>query len=142
MVRKVVQKLNHTVSHRAIPSTTFQMGTKESPILLLSDDESGGEETTHHPLEVNAVPQKIYFGVSPSGAYTFKGQGSAYNIMIAMGYKPDRGLGPNLRGSANSRCVFSIPGACLFSPRKRATPADRTLEAQGWSGLSDNLRVA
>jgi len=123
MVRREVQKPKPTVPSEAIPPTTLRMGTKESPILL-SSDESEGEGSTRRLLEVTAVPQKRYLGVSPSDVYTFKGQGSAYDMMIAMGYKPDSGLGPNLRGSANSRSVSGVSGACLFSLRKCPTLAD------------------
>jgi len=118
MVHKAVQKPKPTVTYETISSTKLQTGTKESPIFLSSDDES--EEESRRPSGVNAVPQKRYFGVSPSDAYTFKGRGSAYDMMIAMGYKPDRGLGPNLRGSATSRSTSGVSGACLFSPRKCA----------------------
>jgi hypothetical protein len=121
MVRKAVQKPKPIVAAEAITSTTLRTGTKESPILL-SSDESEGEESTRRPLGVTAVPQKRYFGVSPSDAYAFKGQGGAYDMMIAMGYKPDRGLGPNLRGSANSplriwriRCML-IPSQEMCGP--------------------------
>jgi len=124
MARRVVQKPKPTVTGEAIPPTTRQTGTKDSPILLLSDDENEGGGHTRRPLEVTAVPQKRYLGVSPSDAYTFKGQGSAYYMMIAMGYKPDSGLGPNLRGSANSRSVSGVSGACLSSPRESPTLAD------------------
>ena len=118
MVRKTVQKIKPTVTHKAILPTKPQTGTKESPIFLSSDDESEGEESTHRPLGVNAVLQKRYFGMSPSGVYTFRGHGSAYDMMIAMGYKPDHGLGPNLRGSANSRQVSGISVVCSSSSRK------------------------
>ena len=118
MVRKEVQKLKPTVTYEAIPSTKLQAGTKESPILLSSDDEGEREEGTRRPLGVNAAPQKKYFGMSPSGVYTFRGHGSAYDMMIAMGYKPDHGLGPNLRGPANSRYVSGIPVAYSSSPRE------------------------
>lgn len=142
MVRKVDHKPKSTIAHEAIPPATLQTGTKESPILLSSDDESGGEEGAHRPFEVNAVPQKRYLGVSPSDAYTFRGHGSAYVMMLAMGYKPDRGLGPNLRGSANSRYVSSVAVACLFFFRKCAALVDRTPEAQGWSRLPFSLSIA
>jgi len=121
MARRAVQKHKPTVTSEAIPPTTRQTGTKDSPILLLSDDENEG---VHRPLEVTAVPQSRYLGVSSSDAYTFKGQGSAYYMMIAMGYKPDSGLGPNLRGSANSRSVSGVSGACLSSPRESPTLAN------------------
>lgn len=99
MVRKAVQVPKLIVAHEAISSTTRRTGTKESPILLLSDDEGEGDENIFHPFVVNASPQKQYLGVSPSDAYTFTGHGSAHDIMIAMGYQPDRGLGPDLRGN-------------------------------------------
>ena len=124
MTRRVVQKPKPTVTVEAIPPTTRQTGTKDSPILLLSDDENEGGERNRSPLEVTAVPQKRYLGVSPSDTYTFKGQGSAYYMMIAMGYKPDSGLGPNLRGSANSRSLSAVSGACLSSPRESPTLAN------------------
>lgn len=124
MVRKAVQKPKPVVAHEAIPSTTLQMGTKESPILLLSDDESEGGERAPRPLGVNAVPQKRYFGMSPSDVYTFRGHGSAYDMMIAMGYKPGHGLGLNLRGSANPRYLPGVSVACLFSSRKCAAIFD------------------
>jgi hypothetical protein len=103
MVRKVVQTPKPTVINKTTLPMKPPTGTKESPILLSSDDEGEGEESTHRPLGVNAVPQRTYLGMSPSGVYTFRGHGSAYDMMIAMGYKPDHGLGPNLRGSANPR---------------------------------------
>jgi len=121
MVCKAVQKLKPPVTHEAIPSTKLHAGTKESPILLSSDDESEGEDCIPRPLGVNAVPQKRYLGMSPSGVYTFRGHGSAYDMMIAMGYKPDHGLGPNLRGSANSRYVSGTSVA--YSPSSRGRPA-------------------
>lgn len=126
MVRKAAQKpeSESAAAREAISSTTLQTGTKELPILLSSDDESGGEESTRRPLGVNAVPQKRYLGVSPSDVYTFRGHGSAYDMMIVMGYKPDRGLGPNLRGSANPRLASGVSVACLFSSRKCATLVD------------------
>ena len=124
MVREAVQKSKSTVTHKAIPATTSQTGTKESPILLFSDDEGEGEESAHRPLGVNAAPQKMYLGVSPSDVYTFRGHGSAHDMMIVMGYKPDRGLGPNLRGSANSCYLSGVSLACLFSPRKCAALVD------------------
>lgn len=123
MSRKTVQRPKRAFAGETILSTTPQAGTKEAPILLLSDDESG-EESTPRPLELSPVPQKRYLGVSSSDAYTFKGQGNAYDMMIAMGYKPNSGLGPNLRGSANSRYTSDVSGAYLFPPRKRATLAD------------------
>lgn len=123
MLRRVAKKPKPTSAHATIPSTTRQAGTKESPILLLSDDESEGKEDTRRPL---ATTQKTYLGVSPSDPYTFRGHGSAYDIMIAMGYKPDRGLGLNLRGSATSCSPPSVSLVCLFSVRKRPTLADRT----------------
>ena len=121
MVRKVVQKPKRIVTDKAIPSTTPQTGTKDSPILLFSDDEGEGKERTRHPLETTAIPWKGYLGVSPSDAYAFRGQGCAYDMMIAMGYRPDNGLGPNLRGSADSRCVSGLSSTCLLSPRKHPT---------------------
>ena len=110
-------RLKPAATHEAIPPMKLQTGTKESPIFLSSDDESEGEESTCRPLGVNVVPQKRYFGMSPSGVYTFRGHGSAYDMMIAMGYKPDRGLGSNLRGSANSRYVSGTSVA--YSPHSR-----------------------
>lgn len=124
MVRKAVQLPKLTIAHEAISSTTRRTGTKESPILLLSDDEGEGDENTFHPFVVNGSLQKRYLGVSPSDTYTFTGHGGAYDIMIAMGYQPDRGLGPDLRGSATSRTTYGISVTCLLSVRKRSTPAD------------------
>lgn len=121
MLRGAVKKPKPP-AYVAIPPTTQQAGTKESPILLLSDDENE-QEGKRPPL---VVTQKTYLGVSPSDPYTFEGHGSAYDIMIAMGYKPDRGLGQNLRGSATSRSMFGVSVACLFSVRKRPTVVDRT----------------
>ena len=124
MSRKAVQKPNRTVVGEAIPSTTLRAGTKESPILLSSDDESEREESTRRPLEPALASQKRHLGVSPSDAYTFRGQGIAYDMMIAMGYKPDSGLGPDLRGSANSRYMFGVSCAYLFPPRKISAAVD------------------
>lgn len=123
MLRKVAKRPTLTAAHAATPPTIQQTGTKESPILLLSDDEREVEEDICRPL---AATQKTHLGVSPSDPYTFKGHGSAYDIMIAMGYKPDRGLGPSLRGSTASHSISSVSVACLFSVRKRPTIADRT----------------
>jgi len=120
MARRAAQKPKPTVTGEVIPPTTHQTGTKDSPILLLSDEENEGSV---RPLDVTAVPQKRHLGVSPSDTHTSKGQGSAYYMMIAMGYKPDSGLGPNLRGSANSRSVSGVSGACLSSPRESPTLA-------------------
>lgn len=122
MSRKVAKKPGPT-AHMTVSPTTPQTGTKESPILLLSDDESEGEEDISHP---SAVKQKAYLGVSPSDPYTFRGHGSAYDIMIAMGYKPDRGLGTNLRGSATPCSASGVSFVCLSSVRERPTLADRT----------------
>jgi hypothetical protein len=116
MARKVVQ-IPKPVARETI-SSTKQTGTKESPILLLSDDESEGKENNRRPPVTTIAPQKRYLGMSPSDTYTFTGHGSAYDIMIAMGYKPDRGLGPNLRGSAASRSAYGVSVTFLFSPRK------------------------
>lgn len=121
MVRKELQKLKPSLAHEAIP---LQTGTKESPILLLSDDESEGGESSSRSLGVNAVPQNRYLGVSPSDVYTFTGHGSAYDMMIAMGYKPDHGLGQNLRGPANSSQVSGVCFACLYLSRECAAPVD------------------
>lgn len=140
MARKVVQ-IPKTVPREAI-SSTKQTGTKDSPILLLSDDEIEGKENNRRSLTVAVAPQKAYLGVSPSDNYTFTGHGSAYDIMIAMGYKPDRGLGPTLRGSATSRSAYGVSVTCLFSARKHSTSIDRTPEAQGWSRLSYNLPLS
>lgn len=139
MLRKVVKKSKPPAAHAVIPPTTRQKGTKESPILLLSDDESEGEDENFRPL---AATQKSYLGVSPSDPYSFKGHGSAYDIMIAMGYKPDRGLGPNLRGSATSPLRIWHVFVCLFSARERPALADRTPQARSWGGLSYNNRVS
>lgn len=124
MSRKAVPRAKRAVTGGAIPSMTLQAGTKDCPILLLSDDEGKGEECTRRPLEPTPVPQKRYLGVSPFDAYTFKGQGIAHDMMIAMGYKPDSGLGPNLRGSANSRCMPGVSDAYLFPPRKCTAAVD------------------
>lgn len=140
MARKVVQ-IPKTILREAI-SSRKQTGTKDSPILLLSDDESEGKENNRRPPIVAAAPQKTYLGVSPSDNYTFTGHGSAYDIMIAMGYKPDRGLGPALRGSATSRSAHGVSVTCLFSARKHSTFVDRTPEVQGRSRLSYNLRLS
>jgi hypothetical protein len=121
MLRKTAKKPKHTAAHAMIPPTKRQTGTKESPILLLSDDDREEKEDTRRPL---ATTQKTYLGVSPSDPYTFKGHGSAYDIMIAMGYKPNRGLGPNLRGSATFRSVPGVSFPCLFSVRERPSIAD------------------
>lgn len=123
MLRRVAKKPKPTPAHATISPTTRQAGTKESPILLLSDDESEGKEDIRHS---HATTQKTYLGVSPSDPYIFRGHGSAYDIMIAMGYKPDCGLGLNLRGSATSCSVPGVSLAYLFSVRERPTLADRT----------------
>jgi hypothetical protein len=129
MVRKAVQKLKPAVTNEGTSSMTLRTGTKESPILLSSDDESKDEESTRRSLGIAAAPQKRYLGVSPSDAYTFKGQGSAYDMMIVMGYKHGRGLGPDLRGSANYSplriwriwCMLILPqemcGPCRLNSR-------------------------
>lgn len=121
MTRKEVQRLKPTLVHEATPPQT---GTKESPILLSSDDESEEEESSHRPLGVNAVPQNWHLGVSPSDVYTFTGHGSAYDMMIAMGYTPNSGLGKELRGSANSPYASRVCFACLYPSRDCAAPVD------------------
>ena len=123
MVRNASKKSSRTTPHAVTTPTTPQTGTKESPILLLSDDEREGEEDLCRPL---TVTQKTYLGVSPSDPHNLQGRGSAYDIMIAMGYEPGCGLGPNLRGSATSRSVSGVSVTCLFSVRNRPTLADRT----------------